>query len=67
MKNNTREMLLQRFQVYKHYKGGEYTLLGIEKLESDLTEMAIYKKAFVDADEVFVRPLSEFKEKFKPL
>lgn len=67
MKENTHEMLLQRFQIYKHYKGGEYTLLGVAKLESDLTEMAIYKKAYVDTGEVFVRPLSEFKEKFKPV
>lgn len=67
MKNNTYEMLLQRFQIYKHYKGGEYTLLGIAKLEPDLTDMVIYKKAFVDTDEVFVRPLSEFKKKFKPV
>lgn len=67
MKENTHEMLLQRFRIYKHYKGGEYTLLGVAKLESDLTEMAIYKKAYVGTDEVFVRPLSEFKEKFKPV
>lgn len=66
MKNNTYEMPLQRFRIYKHYKGGEYTLLGIAKLESDLTYMALYKKAYADTDEVFVRPLSEFKEKFKP-
>ena len=62
---NKIEMLSQRFQVYRHYKGGDYTLLGLEKLESDLTDMAIYKK--FGADEVFVRPLSEFKEKFKPI
>ena len=60
---NTVEMLLQRFRIYRHYKGGDYTLLGLAKLESDLTDMAIYKK--LGTDEVFVRPLSEFKEKFK--
>lgn len=67
MKKNTHEMLLQRFQIYKHYKGGEYTFLGIAKLESDLTDMAIYKRAYVDTDTIFVRPLSEFKDKFKPI
>ncbi|HHX2502613.1 TPA: DUF1653 domain-containing protein [Neisseria subflava] len=63
--DDIKENLLFRFAVYRHYKGGEYTLVGIAKLESDLTEMAIYKKAYSDAEEVFVRPLSEFKKKFK--
>ena len=67
MKDDTPEMLLQRFQIYRHYKGGEYTFLGVAKLESDLTDMAIYKKAYVDTDTVFVRPLEEFIEKFKPI
>lgn len=64
MKDDAPEMLLQRFKIYRHYKGGEYTLLGIAKLESDLTDMAIYKKAYVD-DTVYVRPLEEFIEKFE--
>lgn len=67
MKDDTPEMLLQRFQIYRHYKGGEYTFLGIAKLEYDLTDMAIYKRAYVDTDTVFVRPLEEFIEKFKPI
>lgn len=67
MKDDTPGMLLQRFKIYRHYKGGEYTLLGIAKLESDLTDMAIYKKAYVDTDTVYVRPLEEFVEKFKPI
>ena len=67
MKDDTPEILLQRFRIYRHYKGGEYTLLGIAKLESDLTDMAIYKKAYVDTDTVYVRPLEEFIEKFKPI
>ena len=62
---NKTEMLSQRFQVYRDYEGVEYTLLGLAKLESDLTDMAIYKKFGTDG--VFVRPLSEFKEKFKPI
>lgn len=65
MKDRTPEMLLQRFKIYRHYKGGEYTLLGIAKLESDLTDMAIYKRAYVDTDTVYVRPLEEFIEKFE--
>ncbi len=67
MKDDTQAILLQRFRIYKHYKGGEYTLLGAAKVESDLTDMVIYKKAYSDTDEVFVLPLSEFKKKFKPV
>lgn len=61
------KMPLRKYAIYRHYKGGEYTLLGVAKLESDLTDMAIYKKAYVDTDTVFVRPLEEFIEKFKPI
>lgn len=61
------KMPLRKYVIYRHYKGGEYTLLGVAKLESDLTDMAIYKKAYVDTDTVFVRPLEEFIEKFKPI
>lgn len=67
MKDDTPEILLQRSRIYRHYKGGEYTFLGVAKLESDLTDMAIYKKAHVAKDTVFVRPLEEFIEKFKPI
>lgn len=59
------KMPLRKYAIYRHYKGGEYTLLGVAKLESDLTDMAIYKKAYVDTDTVYVRPLEEFIEKFK--
>jgi hypothetical protein len=61
------KMPLSKYAIYRHYKGGEYTLLGVAKLESDLTDMAIYKKAYVDTETVFVRPLEEFIEKFKPI
>lgn len=59
------KMPLRKYAIYRHYKGGEYTLLGVAKLESDLTDMAIYKKAYVDTEMVFVRPLEEFIEKFE--
>lgn len=61
------KMPLRKYAIYRHYKGGEYTLLGLAKLESDLTDMAIYKRAYVDTDMVYVRPLEEFIEKFKPI
>jgi hypothetical protein len=59
------KMPLRKYAIYRHYKGGEYTLLGVAKLESDLTDMAIYKKAYVDTEMVFVRPLEEFIDKFE--
>lgn len=59
------KMPLRKYAIYRHYKGGEYTLLGVAKLESDLTDIAIYKKAYVDTETVFVRPLEEFIEKFE--
>lgn len=59
------KMPLRKYAIYRHYKGGEYTLLGLAKLESDLTDMAIYKRAYVDTDTVYVRPLEEFIEKFE--
>lgn len=59
------KMPLIKYAIYRHYKGGEYTLLGLAKLESDLTDMAIYKRAYVDTDTVYVRPLEEFIEKFE--
>ena len=59
------KMPLRKYAIYRHYKGGEYTLLGVAKLESDLTDMAIYKMAYVDTDTVYVRPLEEFIEKFE--
>lgn len=67
MKDDTPEILLQRFRIYRNQEGGEYTLLGIAKLESDLTEMAIYKKVGIENEEVFACPLLEFKKKFKPI
>lgn len=59
------KMPLRKYAIYRHYKGGEYTLLGVAKLESDLTDMAIYKRAYVDTETVYVRPLEEFIEKFE--
>ena len=59
------KMPLRKYAIYRHYKSGEYTLLGVAKLESDLTDMAIYKRAYVDTDTVYVRPLEEFIEKFE--
>lgn len=48
---------------YKHYKGGEYYIRDIVLRENDLEQMVVYS----NFDNTYVRPLSEFKEKFKPV
>ena len=47
--------------VYMHYKGGQYKLLHIGKLESNGQEMAVYEAW---NGEIWIRPLVEFNEKF---
>ena len=47
--------------IYRHYKGGQYKLLHIGKLESNGQEMAVYEAY---NGEVWIRPLTEFIEKF---
>ncbi len=48
---------------YKHYKGGYYTIICKCMLESDLTEMVVYKCD--KSNNIYTRPLEEFKEKFE--
>lgn len=48
---------------YKYYKGGEYYVKDIVICENDLEQMILYS----NFDNTYVRPLSEFKEKFKPV
>jgi hypothetical protein len=47
--------------LYRHYKGGIYTLLHIAQSESDGSEQAIYRGA---DGKIWVRPMCEFLEKF---
>lgn len=56
---------------YRHYKGGKYEVLMTGKLENSHEEMVIYK-SLSDSGEflagtIWIRPLSEFKEKFTEL
>jgi len=53
---------MQINKTYQHHKGNLYTLLHIGLLEKDLSAVAIYRG--VDG-RIWVRPLAEFKEKFK--
>ena len=51
---------------YRHYKGGEYTVLAIARLESDPSiECAVYQAEY-DTDDygrkpIWIRALSEFE------
>jgi len=46
---------------YKHYKGGEYEVVGVASHSETLEKMVVYKALYGDYD-VWVRPLSMFLE-----
>jgi len=46
---------------YKHYKGGQYEVLGIAKHSESLEEFVVYK-ALYGQGELWVRPLKMFLE-----
>lgn len=51
---------------YKHYKGGEYRVIGIAKREGTLEDMVIYETLYENPiAKTFVRPLAEFIEQVK--
>ena len=41
---------------YRHYKGGEYTVIGIGRHSETLEDMVIYRAEYGEGD-VWVRPL----------
>ena len=43
---------------YRHYKGGEYIVLGTARLESTLERMVLYRK--IDSVGLWIRPEKEF-------
>ena len=42
---------------YRHYKGNEYTVIGVGRHSETLEDMVIYRAEYGDGD-VWVRPLS---------
>lgn len=46
---------------YRHYKGNEYQIICIAKIESDLTDAVVYQDVH-DAAKIWVRPLAMFME-----
>ena len=46
---------------YRHYKGNEYTVIGIARHSETLEEMVVYRAEYGDGG-LWVRPLSMFTE-----
>ena len=49
---------------YRHYKGGEYELIGFAKHSETLEDMVIYKALYGEGG-TWVRPLSMWKNRLK--
>lgn len=47
--------------IYKHYKGGEYRILGVAKHSETLEELVVYQALYGNAD-IWVRPVEMFLE-----
>ncbi len=50
---------------YRHYKGGEYTVLSIARLESDPERLCVVYRAEYEtefgAETVWIRPIEDFE------
>lgn len=47
---------------YRHYKGKDYEVIGVAKLESTLEDMVVYKPLYETEHKLWVRPLEVFTE-----
>jgi len=47
--------------LYRHYKGNEYTVIGIARHSETLEAMVIYRQEYGDGS-LWVRPLAMFQE-----
>lgn len=47
--------------IYKHFKGGEYNLIGIAKDSETLKDFVVYKALYGHRD-LWIRPLKMFLE-----
>ncbi len=52
--------------TYKHYKGGEYEVVGVGRIEATMEECVIYKMLYDTEDfpegSLWVRPVTVFLE-----
>ena len=47
---------------YRHYKGKDYEVIGIAKLEETLEDMVVYRPLYISEYSLWVRPLSVFTQ-----
>ncbi len=47
--------------IYRHYKGNDYSVLGIARHSETLEEMVVYRALYGDFG-IWVRPLAMFEE-----
>ncbi len=48
-------------QIYRHYKGNNYTILALAKHSETLEDMVVYQSV-ANKEDVWVRPLAMFQE-----
>lgn len=58
MKNSMEQVPLGK---YRHYKGGEYEVLGVARHSETHEELVVYRALYGDFD-LWVRPLAMFLE-----
>ncbi len=47
---------------YRHYKGKDYEVIGVGKLEATLEDVVIYRPLYKSEYSLWVRPLAVFTE-----
>jgi hypothetical protein len=47
---------------YRHYKGGEYTIIGVAKHSETLEDLVVYEHDDNELSKLWVRPLGMFLE-----
>lgn len=51
---------------YKHYKGGEYRVIGVAKHSETLEDLVVYEALYKnEVSKLWVRPLSMFTEEIE--
>ena len=47
---------------YRHFKGKDYEVIGVAKLEETLEDMVVYRPLYKSEYSLWVRPLNVFTE-----
>jgi predicted alpha/beta hydrolase family esterase len=50
--------------VYRHYKGGLYLVEGVARHSEDLGDYVVYRPLYGDSEQLWVRPMGMFLEKY---